>query len=144
MFTSFTAFCVLRSAFRSVTQAVCFMLFHSVLCLRAISSYKCCSVTKMCPTLCSPVHCSPAGASVHGISQARILEWVAMPSSRGFSPPRDQTHTFYLTGGFLTPAPPRKPVTHITLGSSFYLLDTVPLHEWLGLYRHFPVDRCLS
>ena len=35
-----------------------------------------------CPTLCSPMDCSPPGSSVHGISQARILEWVAMPSSR--------------------------------------------------------------
>ena len=35
--------------------------------------------------------CSPPGSSVHGILQARILEWVAIPSSRAFSPPRDQT-----------------------------------------------------
>ena len=37
---------------------------------------------QLCPTLCSPMDCSPPGSSVHGISQARILEWVAMPSSR--------------------------------------------------------------
>ena len=36
-----------------------------------------------CPTLCDPMDCSPPGFSVHGISQARILEWVAMLSSRG-------------------------------------------------------------
>ena len=41
-----------------------------------------------CPTLCNPMDCSPPGSSVHGISQARILEWVAMPSSRGSSCPR--------------------------------------------------------
>ena len=35
-----------------------------------------------CPTLCNPIYCSPPGSSVHGILQARILEWVAMPSSR--------------------------------------------------------------
>ena len=51
-----------------------------------------CSVAQSCPTLCDPVDCSPPGSSVHGISQARILEWVAMPSSRGSSPPRDRTH----------------------------------------------------
>ena len=34
-----------------------------------------------CPTLCNPLNCSPPGSSVHGILQARILEWVAMPSS---------------------------------------------------------------
>ena len=42
-------------------------------------------------TLCDPMDCSPPGVSVHGILQARILEWVAMPSSRGSSQPRDQT-----------------------------------------------------
>ena len=43
-----------------------------------------CSITKLCPTLCDPTDCSPPGSSVHGISQARILEWVAISSSRGF------------------------------------------------------------
>ena len=42
----------------------------------------CCSVTQSCPTLCNPMDCSPPGSSVHGIPQARILEWVAMPFSR--------------------------------------------------------------
>jgi len=42
-------------------------------------------------TLCNPMDCSPPGSSVHGILQARILEWVAMPSSRGALQPRDQT-----------------------------------------------------
>ena len=44
-----------------------------------------------CLTLCDPMDCSPPGSSVHGILQARILEWVATPSSRGFSQPRDRT-----------------------------------------------------
>ena len=48
-----------------------------------------------CPTLCDPVDSSPPGSSVHGILQARTLEWVATPSSRGASPPRDQTHISY-------------------------------------------------
>ena len=39
--------------------------------------------------------CSPPGSSVHGISQARILEWVAISSSRGSSQPRDQTCISY-------------------------------------------------
>ena len=46
--------------------------------------------------------CSPPGSSVHGILQARILEWVAMPSSRGFSQLRDQTQVSCITGGFFT------------------------------------------
>ena len=42
-----------------------------------------------CPALCNPTNCSPLGSSVHGILQARILEWVAVSSSRGSSQPRD-------------------------------------------------------
>ena len=44
--------------------------------------------------------CSPPGSSVHGILQARILEWVAMPSSRGSSQPRDQTQVSHIVGRF--------------------------------------------
>ena len=54
-----------------------------------------CRYTKSLPsclTLCNPVGSSPPGSSVHGILQARILEWVAISSSRGSSWPRDQTH----------------------------------------------------
>ena len=46
--------------------------------------------------------CSPPGSSVHGILQARILEWVAMPSSRGSSLPRDWTQVSCTSGGFFT------------------------------------------
>ena len=52
----------------------------------------CCLVTKSCPALCDPMDCSPPGFSVHGISQARILEWVAISYSRDSSWPRNQTH----------------------------------------------------
>ena len=48
-------------------------------------------VTQSCPTLCDPVDCSPPDSSVHGILQARILEWVAISFSRGSSQPRDPT-----------------------------------------------------
>ena len=44
-----------------------------------------------CSMLCNPVDCSPSGSSIYGILQTRILEWVAMPSSRETSQPRDQT-----------------------------------------------------
>ena len=62
-----------------------------------------------CPTLCSPMDYSPPGSSVHGILQARILEWVAIPSSRGSSPPRDQTGVSCdscTAGGFFSAKPP--------------------------------------
>ena len=43
-------------------------------------------VTQLCPTLCDPMDCSPPGSSVHGISQARILEWVAISFLQGIFP----------------------------------------------------------
>ena len=48
-------------------------------------------VTQSCPTLCNLMNCSPPCPSVHGILQARILEWVAIPFSRGSSQTRDRT-----------------------------------------------------
>ena len=46
-------------------------------------------VAQLCPTLCDPIDCSLPGSSVHGIPQARILEWVAIPFSRGSFQSRD-------------------------------------------------------
>ena len=48
-------------------------------------------VTKLCSTVCGPMDCSPPGYSVHGISQAKILEWVAISFSRGSSQSRGGT-----------------------------------------------------
>ena len=50
-----------------------------------------------CATLCDTMDCSPPGSSVHGILQARILEWVAMPSSMVSSWPRDWTCVSYIS-----------------------------------------------
>ena len=50
-----------------------------------------------CPTLCNPVDCRSPGSSVHGILQARILEWVFMPSSRASSPPMGWTCVSYVS-----------------------------------------------
>ena len=58
------------------------------------SSY-CAKSLQSCLTLCDPMNGSPPGSSVHGILQARILEWVAMLSSRGSSQPRDRTRIAY-------------------------------------------------
>ena len=58
-----------------------------------------CLVAQSCLTLCHPMDCSQAPLSM-GILQARILEWVAMPSSRGSSQPRDQTHVSCIAGRF--------------------------------------------
>ena len=51
-----------------------------------------CLLTKLCSTLLEPMDCSPPGPSAHGISQARILEWVTISFFRGSSQPRDWTH----------------------------------------------------
>ena len=48
-------------------------------------------VSQLCLTLCDPMDCNPPASSVHGITQARILEWVAIPFSRGSSQPRGWT-----------------------------------------------------
>ena len=62
-------------------------------------SYICvCLVAQPCPTRCDPMDCGPPGSSVHGILQARIPEWVTMPSSRGSSQPRNGTQVSALQG----------------------------------------------
>ena len=57
----------------------------------------CAKSLQLCLTLCEPMDCSPPGSSVRGILQARILEWVVMPFSRGSSRHRDQTHIAYVS-----------------------------------------------
>ena len=59
-------------------------------------------VAQSCPTLYNPVDYSLSGSSVHEILQARILEWVAKPSSRGSSQPRDRTQVSHTAGRFFT------------------------------------------
>ena len=88
----------------------------------------------LCPALCNPMDCSLPGFSVCGISQARILEWVAMPSTRGSIQTRDQNCISYvvlLCRRFLAPV-------HLGssfLGSSWGLRDRVAClsltaHNW--------------
>ena len=74
------------SAHLTYTQSVC-------VCVR---------VTPSCLTLCDPMDSSPPGSSAHGILQARILEWVAIPFFRGSSWPRDQTCISCIAGRFFT------------------------------------------
>ena len=59
-------------------------------------------VIQSCPTLCDPMDYSPPGSSVHGILQARILEWVSISSSRRSSPPRDRTWVSCIAGQLFT------------------------------------------
>ena len=57
----------------------------------------CAKSLQLCPTLCDPMYYSPPGSSVHGILQARKLEWAAVPPSRGSSPPSDRTCVSYIS-----------------------------------------------
>ena len=61
-----------------------------------------CVSAQSCLTLCDPKDCGPPGSSVHGILQARVLEWVAISFSRGSSQPRDQTRVSCIAGRFFT------------------------------------------
>ena len=65
--------------------------------LKGISKALCVLIPFTRVRLCDPMDCSPPGSSVRGILQERILEWVAMPSSRGSSQPSDQTQVSYVS-----------------------------------------------
>ena len=75
-----------------------------------------CACAHSCPMLCEPKDCSPPGSSVHGISQARVLERVGIPYCRGSSQPKDGTHVSCISGRFCTTEPPEKPL-YVTLFS---------------------------
>ena len=72
------------------------------------------SVAQSCLTHCDPMDWSPPGSSVHGILQARVLEWVAIPFSRGSSQTRDlfnpglEPRSLAFQAGSLQFEPPRK------------------------------------
>ena len=68
----------------SIWMCIYKYMYNAYACMHAKS-------LQLCPTLCDPMDCSLPGSSVPGILQARILEWIAMPSSRGFSQPKDGT-----------------------------------------------------
>ena len=94
-----------------VTALTDFLLLVNRLCV-CVCVCVCVQSLQSCPTLCDPMDCSPPGSSVLGILQARIIEWVATPSSRGFAWPRDQNHVScicYTADRFFTIKSPRKP-----------------------------------
>ena len=98
-----------------------------------------CSVTQSCQNLCNPIDCSLSSSSIHGILQARILEWVAIFFSRGSSQPRDQTRLLC----FLHWQASSLPLCH--LGSLPALLETVFSLECLFLSQnqHQRTSHCL-
>ena len=89
-----------------------------------------------CLTLCNPMDCSPPGSSVHGISQARILEWVTVSFSRRSSQPKELTWVTCIAGGCFTIWATRE------VGMSHLLIfqDTTSTRDGLFeiYYIHFP------
>ena len=80
-------------------------------------------VAQSCPTLCNPMDCSSPGPSVCGISQAGILEWVAIPFSRGSSPPRDRPRSPALQADSLPSKPPWASVCSLCTHGDHSLLE---------------------
>jgi len=92
-------------------------------------------------TLCDPMVYSPPGSTVHGILQARILEWVAVLSSRGSSRPRDRNHVSCVScfaGGFFTAelagSNPSRSSHSVRLGSLCYVATSNQLSILQGLF----------
>ena len=87
---------------------------------------------QLCLTLCDPIDGSLLDSSVHGILQARILEWAAKPSCRESSRPRDHTHISCLLhwqAGSLPPAPSGKPAKSTGLDISWNLFTNTRFQE---------------
>ena len=114
-----------------------------------------CLVAQPCPTLCNPMDCSPLGSSVHGISQARTLEWVSISFSRSSTWPRDQIHvscigmwilshwstweTLPMLKGFYKP----KHIHQVKAGAQLTQITSFPL--WvLPLDTPSPIKPCFS
>ena len=85
-------------------------------------------IAQSCLTLCDPMDCSPPGSSIHGILQARVLEWVAIPFSRGSSQPRDRTGVSCIAGRFFTSLATGKP-QNTGVGSLSFLQGIFPTQE---------------
>jgi len=94
----------------------------------------CAKLLQSCPTLCSPMDCSPPGSSVHAILQARILEWVAIPLSSRSSQARDRTCVSCIAGGFFTVWATREVEHSITKLSKIELKVSRICHPKICLY----------
>ena len=75
--------------------------------------YVCVLVAQSCPTLRNPMDCSPPGSSVHGIFQARILEWVVIPFSRDLPNPGIEPGSLTLQADSLLSEPPGKAMSKL-------------------------------
>ena len=93
--------------------------------------YVLCLVTQSHPTLCDPMDCSPPGFSVLWILQARILEWVAMPSNRGSSDPGIKPRSPALKADCLQSELPGKPFNKWCLENQLSTCKRMKLDPYL-------------
>ena len=82
--------CLVMNAPTALKHSVYYSSNFAYACMHAKSP-------QSCLTLCNSMNCSPPGSFVHGTLQARILEWVSMPSSRGSSQPRDRIYVSFVS-----------------------------------------------
>ena len=110
------------------------MVFNMKRCssLRILVCYVCAQSLQAYPTLCDPVDCNITQyfPSVHRTSKTRILEWVAMPSSRRSFQPRDRTHVSCVAGGFFTTESLGKPKYTMKSESESVSHSVVPDSLW--------------
>ena len=93
-------------------------------------------VTQSCPIHCDPMDCSPPGSSVHGILQATILEWVAIPFFRGSFQPRSWTQVSCIAGRFFTIWAIRKALSYSNPSMPKHVLRTHPFLPQVRLLCH--------
>ena len=96
-----------------------------------------CLVTKSCPNLCDPMDCRPPGSTVHGISQARILEWVTISSSRGIFPTQGLNCVFCISRRILYHWPTREASIYV----STYLLCFYCWENILLTFTCYPCNK---
>ena len=121
-----------------------FPTLYTVSLLVIYFKYVCVYAQSLCVWLCDPVDCSPQGSSLCGIFQARILEWVAMPSSWGSSQPRDRNHISCVAGGSFTTSHQESPyfiyVCMLSCSSCVWLFGTL----WTVYILYIVVCICQS
>ena len=108
------------------------------------------NVTQSCPTPCNPMDCSPPGFSDHGILQARVLEWVAIPFSRGYSWPRDRTWVSSIAGRFFTVWAKELLKHNISIrkwtkerpNMSLIKIYKQQISTWQNVQHHRPLEKC--
>ena len=101
-----------------------------------LSYVQVCLAAQSCSTLCDPMDCSSPGSSVHGILQAKILKWVAIPFSKGSSQPRDRTQVSCVEADSLPAEPLERSLHSVYICHNFIKLHILNKYACLdGLMK---------